>query len=321
MACNGCSKSFGLFLREHGCPVCKYSFCSKCLKFCLTINGHKKEVCRRCYELSKTHSIAANQRSDVEHSNSPLKPHKEAKKIEPQTKVESTEASNYNDDLIRERLAALKEHDKSNNENSNNAGSTLVDIEKRLAALKGVEYKDYSGTSGKLFMQKDNRSQEAQITDLMKQFAEQHELHDAMSNYRLKSIEDIEKRLANLRDDSPVPKVVETPNTQSSLNVENEEETDDEIAKKIAQRFLEEAEIEAKQSPKENNELFITLDVPTPPNVADLQELPWCTICNEDAVVRCIGCDGDLYCRSCYKEYHDDEEYRKHETKLYKNTE
>lgn len=45
------------------------------------------------------------------------------------------------------------------------------------------------------------------------------------------------------------------------------------------------------------------------------EELPWCTICNEDAIVRCIGCDGDLFCRSCFKEIHDDEEYREHRTK------
>lgn len=54
------------------------------------------------------------------------------------------------------------------------------------------------------------------------------------------------------------------------------------------------------------------------PTSADQEELPWCTICNEDAVIRCIGCDGDLFCRSCFKEIHaNDEEYREHPTKSY----
>ncbi|PBP21011.1 zinc finger, FYVE domain containing protein [Diplocarpon rosae] len=30
----------------------------------------------------------------------------------------------------------------------------------------------------------------------------------------------------------------------------------------------------------------------------------WCIICQDDATVNCIGCDGDLYCANCWKEGH-----------------
>jgi hypothetical protein len=30
----------------------------------------------------------------------------------------------------------------------------------------------------------------------------------------------------------------------------------------------------------------------------------WCTVCLEDATVRCIGCDDDVYCARCWKEMH-----------------
>lgn len=30
----------------------------------------------------------------------------------------------------------------------------------------------------------------------------------------------------------------------------------------------------------------------------------WCTICQDDATVECLGCDGDLYCAKCWKEGH-----------------
>ncbi|KEF59419.1 uncharacterized protein A1O9_04263 [Exophiala aquamarina CBS 119918] len=42
----------------------------------------------------------------------------------------------------------------------------------------------------------------------------------------------------------------------------------------------------------------------------------WCIICSDDATLRCIGCDGDLYCTNCWMEGHRSEdagfEERKH---------
>lgn len=40
------------------------------------------------------------------------------------------------------------------------------------------------------------------------------------------------------------------------------------------------------------------------PKYTDEEIDSWCVICNDDATVRCIGCDGDLYCRSCWNEGH-----------------
>lgn len=42
----------------------------------------------------------------------------------------------------------------------------------------------------------------------------------------------------------------------------------------------------------------------------------WCCICNEDATLRCKGCDNDPYCKNCFIEGHpkDDPEFSMHKT-------
>ncbi|KAF2846849.1 hypothetical protein T440DRAFT_457654 [Plenodomus tracheiphilus IPT5] len=47
----------------------------------------------------------------------------------------------------------------------------------------------------------------------------------------------------------------------------------------------------------------------------------WCVICQDDATLRCIGCDNDLYCQNCWMEGHKGEsagfEERRHKAVLF----
>lgn len=36
----------------------------------------------------------------------------------------------------------------------------------------------------------------------------------------------------------------------------------------------------------------------------DEDQKTWCTVCLEDGAIRCIDCDGDVYCARCWKEMH-----------------
>ena len=40
------------------------------------------------------------------------------------------------------------------------------------------------------------------------------------------------------------------------------------------------------------------------PQYSDQDMETWCVICNDNATVRCLGCEGDLYCAKCWKEGH-----------------
>ncbi|KAI4715492.1 hypothetical protein E4T48_08321 [Aureobasidium sp. EXF-10727] len=40
------------------------------------------------------------------------------------------------------------------------------------------------------------------------------------------------------------------------------------------------------------------------PKYTDEDMESWCCICNEDATVKCMGCDGDLYCQECWRDGH-----------------
>lgn len=270
----------------------------------------------RCFEFSKVEKTAHESQNKTTDSSVLDSTSAESEQLQDVIQPQSSSGSQPDaDDLIRERLAALK--DPPEDGTNPDSGSTLTDIEKRLAALKGIEHKDYSAANKKFLMQKDNRTQEEQIQDLMKQFAEEHEIHETVGDYRLAAIDDIEKRLAALKDGPSDSE--DNRKKPDKIPSDDEEENEEEAARKLAVRFLDEAAIDAQNPAKDDDDVLNQLDIPTPLDPTEVEELPWCTICNEDAVVRCLSCDGDLFCGSCFKECHDDDEdYRAHQTKPYK---
>lgn len=68
-----------------------------------------------------------------------------------------------------------------------------------------------------------------------------------------------------------------------------------------------------------DNELEDELELPAK-GKGEEEELPWCVICNEDPDIICDSCDGDYYCGKCFRECHDDEDYRSHKTRPFKQS-
>uniref|UniRef100_A0A182MRI1 FYVE-type domain-containing protein n=1 Tax=Anopheles culicifacies TaxID=139723 RepID=A0A182MRI1_9DIPT len=319
MACTICTKSFGFFNKEHGCPVCKFSFCSGCLKYKLVRDGKKLNVCLRCSKLaneppkSEAKPPTSTHKKDAPTNSKPTEP-RIPSSIEPPEDL-------MDDEVIRTKLNALKANDVSEDHQGAEPSAATgdnADIERRLAALKGVEYKDYKDASQR-FMAPDNRTEEQKVQDLLGQFVEETKLITVMDDKRAEQDDEIAKRLNALKE-IPSGGVVgggnedpasgsARPSTVLPDSDSDEGLTDEELARKLAQRYAEEGRLEAKMHLESELD-----DERTVAASGEEEELPWCTICNEDAVMRCRGCDNDLYCRACYKEFHYDEDPKEHPT-------
>jgi hypothetical protein len=91
--------------------------------------------------------------------------------------------------------------------------------------------------------------------------------------------------------------------SNSSSSDDDEDEAEMVVAQVIDSLTLEE---HTPGAPDEDSDEF------------KIKEFPWCIICNEDATLRCLECDGDLYCRSCFKECHKDADIRGHSSEPFK---
>lgn len=299
MSCTGCATKFSLFLKQHDCPSCKFSFCSKCLKQKTAFQGKEQKVCKNCY--TKLTNIESGSQPVLD---PPALLLKRLESLENPAKAPITlyrkdhnltslkQGLSSQDKEIVERLERLKERNQPKH-------VTEKEILERLAILQGRNIKGNEQESN--LPKPDTRTQQEKVDNLLQQYMEETNLNaDKPIN-----LEEIEKRLQKLKGlDGATSQKHSTPS-------EDSDEDDETAAAKLIKKALEEAESEKR--------LGITEEFKEEPmdEASDETEFPWCSICNEDAVVRCLGCDSSLYCRSCFKEGHDYFEMKEHKTVLY----
>jgi hypothetical protein len=75
-----------------------------------------------------------------------------------------------------------------------------------------------------------------------------------------------------------------------------QDDDDDDLASRFAGLSLPSVPTGVKSTTKSSTKPSV--------NPTDEEIDTWCIICNDDATLRCIGCDGDLYCANCWMEGH-----------------
>ncbi|XP_062432382.1 abscission/NoCut checkpoint regulator isoform X2 [Rhea pennata] len=152
-------------------------------------------------------------------------------------------------------------------------------------------------------------------------------------NTRQEKILQVAKRLAALRGQDPEKVTLENYKLPDS----DEEVDEEEAIRRVLKQLTEEAALDEAsgfnippdqnsqpgrlqqnlpKKAKQKSQTSATMALANSDD-SDEKELPWCCICNEDATLRCHGCDGDLYCQRCFREGHDEFDLKDHHTSRY----
>ncbi|KAM8719304.1 hypothetical protein ACLKA7_011937 [Drosophila subpalustris] len=341
MSCYGCSRKYGLFCKEYGCPNCGYSYCAKCLKRPMPVPRQANKVlnvCLICYDKLSKMQVVADAEKVVDCEALPGELVTKLRLPPKSTDIEAADAL-FDNVLPSEELAAVLAPISTTVLGEAPAAAVLnasrdIDenldsaISKRLQNLKAVETTDdeirarLSNLSGMphqknydkkdILLSTDQRTDQDKIKDLLQQFMGESELDQRIDVERTDAISDIERRLRALRD-APIEGMGTGNGAGSATNTpsDNEDENEETVLQNIMKKYVAESRLPAEAV------LDAEMGATPKPSTSDTEELPWCNICNEDAVFRCLGCDGELFCAQCYRECHDDDEYRAHVKEKY----
>ncbi|XP_049754060.1 abscission/NoCut checkpoint regulator isoform X3 [Elephas maximus indicus] len=316
--CYGCAAKFTLFKKECGCKNCGRAFCSGCLSYSAVVpraGNTQHKVCKQCHEVLTRGAAPANTSKWSPPQN--YKKRMAALEAKQKPSTPRSQGLTPQDQVIAERLARLRQKNKPKSVPSQ------AEIEARLAALRDEAQGSIPSTQemearlatlqGRVLPSQgpqpvhqppDTRTQPQQAQDLLTQLAAEVAIDESgerrgpvtLQDYRLPDSDDDED------EETAIQRVLQQLTEEAALDEASGFNIPAEPAHRPrAQPHRTEPEVQASTSSPES----------------EAEELPWCCICNEDATLRCAGCDGDLYCARCFREGHDASELKEHQTFAY----
>ncbi|KAK6182140.1 hypothetical protein SNE40_009891 [Patella caerulea] len=176
----------------------------------------------------------------------------------------------------------------------------------------------------------DNLDME-EITRLVEQASKELEVDAHKAIEGLKKDKEIMERLNEIKKRKTNGENSDEVKEDNKMNIDvteddSDSENEEEAIKRLVTRYVEESKLDEEMGEDMSNsnnrtsksskkEAKRKTDVPD--DYDDSDELPYCCMCTEDAIIRCIDCDMDLFCTACFKASHDEIDIKDHKTKKY----
>ena len=198
------------------------------------------------------------------------------------------------DDPLNEGFNKLKGQSKSIDQR---------ELEERIARFKGIDPAKFTVPPITVYRTPDTRSDIQKADDLMAALMNETAIDisfESAGKTTSTSIEEIEKRLQSLRGSCGN----DEKNRKTTYYDSDDEMDSDTECEVIAKKLVEEAklpEIPDDISSSKGKYSGKSKQVASDDDNDEVENSPWCVICNEDAVFVCKDCDDDLYCLECYQ--------------------
>ncbi|XP_033735274.1 abscission/NoCut checkpoint regulator-like isoform X2 [Pecten maximus] len=221
---------------------------------------------------------------------------------------------------VEERLANLKGQGQGQpsptGNQQNNLNSSLTDNTRPYVqniaspsegSAAGKDKDDISVEEMHRLIAEASQEVEADANKALEGLQKDKEIMKRLQDYKGKSKEDINKDNAQGEDID---------------DSDSDNENEDELAANLIKRLMEEQKLDeaAGRDNIDVNSVGVRrsqIRSNEERSQEDEDELPYCSICTEDAMVRCHGCDMDLYCSQCWNKSHKDFQMEDHVTSKY----